>query len=191
MFVYKKKYFFIIENIKDIDLNNIKIFEKITIIYRNQGKLVDIKNLSIFRNKCRAKKIGFYVANDFKLMSNLKADGLYISAYNNDLRICRYKYSKYKIIGSAHNYKELKIKNIQGCSYFIFSRLFQTKYKDKPGFLGLIKFNLLTLLRKEVLVPLGGINISNLNKMNIVNSNSFALMSEIKKKPVKIINRLF
>ena len=124
-------------------------------------------------------------------MSNLKADGLYISAYNNDLRICRYKYSKYKIIGSAHNYKELKIKNIQGCSYFIFSRLFQTKYKDKPGFLGLIKFNLLTLLRKEVLVPLGGINISNLNKMNIVNSNSFALMSEIKKKPVKIINRLF
>ena len=160
-------------------------------LFLNQGKLVDIKKLSIFRNKCRAKKIGFYVANDFKLMSNLKADGLYISAYNNDLRICRYKYSKYKIIGSAHNYKELKIKNIQGCSYFIFSRLFQTKYKDKPGFLGLIKFNLLTLLRKEVLVPLGGINISNLNKMNIVNSNSFALMSEIKKKPVKIINRLF
>ena len=123
MFVYKKKYFLIIENIKDIDLKNIKIFEKFIIIYRNQSKLINIEKLSIFRNNCKAKRIDFYVANDFKLMSILKADGLYISAYNTNLRVCRYRYSKYKIIGSAHNYKELKIKNIQGCSPIIFSRL--------------------------------------------------------------------
>ena len=124
-------------------------------------------------------------------MSILKADGLYISAYNTDLRMCRYKYSKYKIIGSAHNYKELKIKDIQGCSSIIYSRLFETKYKNKPGFLGLIRFNLLSRLRKEILTPLGGININNLNKMNIVNSTSLALMSEVKKKPAKIFSRLF
>ena len=191
MFICKKKYFLIIENIKDIDLKSIKIFEKFIIIYRNQSKLINIEKLSIFRNQCKAKRIDFYVANDFKLMSILKADGLYISAYNTDLRMCRYKYSKYKIIGSAHNYKELKIKDIQGCSSFIYSRLFETKYKNKPGFLGLIRFNLLSRLRKEILTPLGGININNLNKMNIVNSTSLALMSEVKKKPAKIFNRLF
>ncbi len=191
MFVYKKKYFLIIENIKDIDLKSIKIFEKFIIIYRNQSKLINIEKLSIFRNNCKAKRIDFYIANDFKLMSILKADGLYISAYNTDLRMCRYKYSKYKIIGSAHNYKELKIKDIQGCSSFIYSRLFETKYKNKPGFLGLIRFNLLSRLRKEILTPLGGININNLNKMNIVNSTSLALMSEVKKKPAKIFSRLF
>ena len=191
MFVYKKKYFLIIENIKDIDLKSIKIFEKFIIIYRNQSKLINIEKLSIFRNNCKAKRIDFYIANDFKLMSILKADGLYISAYNTDLRMCRYKYSKYKIIGSAHNYKELKIKDIQGCSSIIYSRLFETKYKNKPGFLGLIRFNLLSRLRKEILTPLGGININNLNKMNIVNSTSLALMSEVKKKPAKIFSRLF
>ena len=191
MFICKKKYFLIIENIKDIDLKSIKIFEKFIIIYRNQSKLINIEKLSIFRNNCKAKRIDFYIANDFKLMSILKADGLYISAYNTDLRMCRYKYSKYKIIGSAHNYKELKIKDIQGCSSFIYSRLFETKYKNKPGFLGLIRFNLLSRLRKEILTPLGGININNLNKMNIVNSTSLALMSEVKKKPAKIFSRLF
>ena len=191
MFVYKKKYFLIIENIKDIDLSNIKIFKKFAIIYRNQSKFVDIKKLLKFRNQCRLKKIEFYVSNDNKLMVALKADGLYVSAFNRDLGMRRFMHLKYKIIGSAHNYKELKTKNIQGCSVFIYSRLFLTKYKNKPGFLGLIRFNLLTLLRKEILVPLGGININNLNKMNTVNADSFSLMSEIKKKPVKIINRLF
>jgi hypothetical protein len=40
------------------------------------------------------------------------------------------------------------------------------------------------------LVPLGGIKISNLLKLNLVKSDGLALFSEIKKKPV-IANRLF
>ena len=38
MFAYKNKYFLIIENIKDIDLRNIKIRNKFIIIYRNNNK---------------------------------------------------------------------------------------------------------------------------------------------------------
>ena len=124
-------------------------------------------------------------------MTILKADGLYISANNNNLKLNRYKKTKYKIIGSAHNLKELNIKVLQGCKYLIFSRLFITNYKEKKGNLGIVKFNLFRLSRKEDLVPLGGIKLSNLNKLSIVNSNSFALMSEIKKKPTKIFSRLF
>ena len=191
MFAFKKKYFLIIESIKDIDLSNIKILKKFIIIYRNNKKVENINKLLEFRKQCKIKKIEFYVSNDIKLMVNLKADGIYISAHNSDLRISRLKNTKYKIIGSAHNYKELKVKKIQGCSYFIYSRLFETRYKEKPSFLGLIRFNLLTCLIKEDLVPLGGINYNNLNKMNMVNSKSFAIMSEIKKKPAKIFNRLF
>ena len=40
--------------------------------------------------------------------------------------------------------------------------------------MGIIKFNLFKLSRKENLVPLGGIKLSNLNKLNLVKSNSFA-----------------
>jgi len=191
MFAFKNKYFLIIESIKDIDLRNIKLINRYIIIYRNTHKIENIDKLVRFRRYCKSKKIDFYVSNDEKLTSDLKADGLYISAHNRNLRLARLKKSNYKIIGSAHNIKELNIKILQGCSFIIFSRLFEVSDPLKKGFLGVIKFNLFKLSRKENLVPLGGINLSNLNKLKIVKSNSFALLSEIKKKPAKLFNRLF
>ena len=191
MIINKKKYFLIIENTRDIELKNIKLHNKFVIIYRNKKKIVDINALIKFRMRCLAKKIDFYVSNDVKLMKTIKADGLYISAYNRKLRLANFKKANFKIIGSAHNIKEINIKNLQKCSHIIFSRLFQTHYKKKAGYLGLIKFNLLKMQRSENLVPLGGINLINLNKLNLVKSNFFGLMSEVKKKPAKIFSRLF
>ena len=191
MLAFKNKYFLIIENIKDIDLRNIKLINRYIIIYRNSNKIEDIDRLVKFRRYCKSKKIDFYVSNDEKLASNLKADGLYISAHNTNLRLAKLKKSNYKIIGSAHNIKELKIKILQGCSSIIFSRLFKVDHPFKRGFLGVIRFNLFKLSRKEDLIPLGGINLSNLTKLKMVQSNSFALLSEIKKKPAKLFNRLF
>ncbi len=191
MTIYNKKYFLIIEDIKDIDLNKIKTPNKFIIIYRASRKLRNICHLMNFRKTCRAKKIQFFVSNNFKLMINLNADGLYISAYNKDLRINKFKNTKFQIIGSAHNIKELQIKRQQGCTKFIFSRLFKTNYKSKLSFIGVVKFNLFKLSRKENLVPLGGIRLENLNKMKLVNSDAFVLMSEVKKKPAKIFDRLF
>ena len=191
MFTYKNKYFLIIESIKDIDLRNIKLINKYIIIYRNNGKIENIDKLIRFRRNCKSKKIDFYISNDEKLTTDLRADGLYISAHNTNLRLAKLKKSNYKIIGSAHNIKELNIKLLQGCSAIIFSRLFKVSHPSKKGFLGIIKFNLFKLSRKENLVPLGGINVSNLTKLKMVRSNSFALLSEIKKKPAKLFNRLF
>ena len=191
MFTFKNKYFLIIENIKDIDLKNIKLINRYIIIYRNTNKIKNIDNLLKFRRDCRSKKIDFYISNNEKLTSDLKADGLYISAHNKNLRLAKLKRSNFKIIGSAHNIKELNIKMLQGCSSVIFSRLFEVTSPYKKGFMGVIKFNLFRLSRKEDLVPLGGINLSNLNKLKTVKSSSFALLSEIKKKPAKIFNRLF
>ena len=62
--------------------------------------------------------------------------------------------------------------------------------KNRPT-LGLIKFNKYTQYRKNKLIPLGGIKLSNLNSLKFINSEGFAVLSELKKKPVKIINRLF
>ncbi len=191
MFAFKNKYFLLIESIKDIDLSNIKNLNKFIIIYRNNNKLENQEKLLRFRRGCKAKNIKFFVANNIRLMSGLKADGLYISSYNNNLSLNRLRNSNYKILGSAHNIKELKIKILQRCSAIIFSRLFKTNYKLKKGFLGIVKFNLFSLSRKENLIPLGGINLSNLNKTKIVKCESFGLLSEVKKKPAKIFNRLF
>ncbi len=191
MFTLKKNYFLIIENIKDINLNNIKLYRKFNIIYRNNKKKENLDQLIKFRINCKSKKIKFYVSNNLQLMTSVKADGLYISSYNQRLNLNKLKKTNYEVIGSAHNIKEINIKIIQGCKVILFSRLFKTIYKDKKGFLGIIKFNLFKLQSKKNLVPLGGIRLSNLNKLNFVNSDSFALLSEVKKKPAKIYSRLF
>jgi len=191
MFTFKKKYFLIIESIKDIDLSNIKVINKFIIIYRYKIKPENTDKILQFRNNCRAKKIDFYISNNSKLATLCKADGLYISAYNKHLNLARFRKKNFNIIGSAHNIKELNIKVLQGCSCIIFSRLLRTTYSFKKGYLGIIKFNLFKISRKEVLIPLGGINLSTLNKLKLVKCKGFAFMSEIKKKPAKIFSRLF
>ena len=46
MFSFKNKYFLIIENIKDLDLRNIKLINKYIIIYRNNGKVEIVSGLN-------------------------------------------------------------------------------------------------------------------------------------------------
>ena len=191
MFLFKNKYFFIIESIKDIDLKNIKHSNKFSIIYRSKKISKNIEKIIQFRRICKIKNIDFYVSNNVKLANILKADGIYISAYNKDLNIARFKSVNFRIIGSAHNIKEINLKILQGCSSIFFSRVFETSYKYKKGYLGVIKFNLLSLSRKEKLIPLGGIKLNNLNKLNTVKCDSIALSSEIIKKPITFSKRFF
>tara|TARA_B100000941_G_scaffold289361_1_gene268190 strand:+ start:1433 stop:2005 length:573 start_codon:yes stop_codon:yes gene_type:complete len=190
MFALKKNYFLIIENIKDISLENIKIRNKFSIIYRNQKIIENKSDLLNFRKKCKLKAIKFFVANDIDLASFLNADGLYLSAFNKSLRSLSLKKSTFQIIGSAHNLREITMKIRQGCKLILLSKLFLVSYDKNSTYLGLVKFNNFLKFNKN-LVPLGGINIKNLNNLKNINSAGFALMSEIKKKPAKIISRLF
>ena len=191
MHAFKKEYYLIIQSIKDINLSNIKKYKKIIIIYRNLHTKDNKFELSRFRMRCKSKLIKFFVANNFHLANLLKADGIYISAHNRSLRFLNYKKPNFEIIGSAHNLKEIEFKKRQGCKKILLSRLFLVDYKKKEKTLGIIKFNQYSLDIPNTLIPLGGIKISNLKKMKCVNSEGIAILSEIKKKPVKIINRLF
>jgi hypothetical protein len=57
--------------------------------------------------------------------------------------------------------------------------------------MGIIKFNILKNTRKENLIPLGGINLKNLNKLNIVKCNSIAVSSLIKDYQSEAIKRFY
>ena len=184
MIVFKKKYFFIIESIKDINLKNIKNYDKYNIIYRNNFP-ENMEKLKKFRLECKLNKIQFFIANNIKLAKALKADGLYISAFNKKLN-SNYLKNNYKIIGSAHNIKEIRLKKLQGCSEIILSRLFKTNYKNKTDFLGIIKFNLFKKLIKISLTPLGGINVTNIKKLKHVDCENIALSSLIKERNFNI-----
>ncbi len=189
MFAFKKNYFLIIESIKDLNLKKIKKRNKFIIIYRNKGKRENISELAGFRKKCKMQNILFYVANDLRLAVKLHSDGIYLSSFNKSFKSLYLKRFKFSIIGGAHDPKEIHLKISQGCKYILLSRLFTVQYKKKMNFLGINKFNYLTE-KFQNLVPLGGINILNLNKIRSINSNSFAILTEVKKKPA-IISRLF
>ena len=55
------------------------------------------------------KKIKLLIANNIHLCRILKADGIYISANNYNLRYASYKKLNLEIIGAAHNRKEILI----------------------------------------------------------------------------------
>ena len=86
---------------------------------------------------------------------------------------------KFKIIGSAHNISEVKIKEMQNCEEIFISPIFKTsKHKN---FLNILKFNLITKETKVKIVALGGINDQNLKKINLTKSKGVASISWIKK----------
>ena len=84
MFISKKKYYLLIENTRDLNLNLIKIRNKFIIIYRNHNKLEKISQIKNFRKNAK-KGIEFFIANDEVLAVKINSDGLYISAFNKRL----------------------------------------------------------------------------------------------------------
>ena len=189
MFAFKNKYYLILNNTKDINLNNFIRNNKFVIIYRNSKKLENFETILNFRKKCRTYGILFFVANNIELCSAIRSDGLYISASNKSFKYLKLKKLNIELIGSAHDIRELNTKIKQGCTEIIFSKLFRVDYDPDARILGVIKFNNL-INRFTNLIPLGGIKISNLNKLRMLRSTGVAVMSELKKKPA-ISNRLF
>ena len=190
MLSFKKNYYLIIESIKDFNLSTIKKRNKFTIIYRNYRKAEDRSELNRFRKICKLKAIKFLVANDLRLAVLLRSDGIYLSAHNLEFKALYLKKLNFEIIGSAHNLDEIVKKKRQGCKKILLSKLFLVNYKKDSKFLEINKFNNY-LLKYPELIPLGGIKLKNLNKLKLVKSDGFAVLSEIKKKPANIINRLF
>ena len=95
MFAIKKKYFLIIESIKDIDLKNIKKRGKFYIIYRYKNKPENLTELKKFKKKCSIKSIKFYIANNIKLCVLLNSDGIYLSSHNKSLKALCLKKKKF------------------------------------------------------------------------------------------------
>jgi thiamine-phosphate pyrophosphorylase len=82
------------------------------------------------------------------------------------------------VAGSAHNIKEIKIKEKQNVNLIFLSPLFKTKEKNP---LEIIKFNNLSNFTKKPIIALGGINTKNVKKLKMTNIFGFAGISHIKK----------
>ena len=176
MHYYKNtKYYFI----NKFDTNNIDKQDKNTIIiYRNYSeKKIDKLLILKIKNYCKKKKIKFYLSNDIKLANNLNLDGAYIPSFNKDFNHLSFSFKKsFKIIGSAHNFKEIRNKEIQKVEKIFLSSLF----KKNKNYLGINKFKLLSKLTSKKVVILGGISKKNIKKLKLLDYLEFAGISYFK-----------
>ncbi len=166
------KYYFI----SKFDTNNINKQDKQTIIiYRNYtAHSTDEKILLKIKKYCKKKTIKFYLSNNVKLAIKLNLDGAYIPSFNKKLDHLSYSLkNKFEIIGSAHNLKEIRIKEKQKVKKIFLSSLF----KKNKNFLGINKFRLLSKHTKKEIVVLGGISYKNKKKLSLINQKDFAGIS--------------
>jgi thiamine-phosphate pyrophosphorylase len=167
-----RKYYFICK----FERNNIdKQDNQTVIIYRNYSLINENEDLILTIKKyCKKRKIKFYLANNVKLAIKLGLDGAYIPSFNKDTKHLSYSYRrKFDIIGSAHNLKEIRIKEKQRVKEIVISSLF----KKNKNFLGINKYKILSNLTQKNVVALGGISKKNLRKIKLLKNSDFAGIS--------------
>ena len=167
-----RKYYFI----NKFDTNIIDKQDKRTIIiYRNYSvKTPDQTIILKIKKHCQKKSIKFYLSNNIKLAIKLNLDGAYIPSFNRSNKHLAYSYrKKFKIVGSAHNIKEIRTKERQNVEKIFLSSLF----KKNKNYLGINKFKLLSKHTKKRIVVLGGVSSKNIKKINLLKQADFAGIS--------------
>jgi thiamine-phosphate pyrophosphorylase len=134
---------------------------------------------------CKDIRTKFYLSNDIKLSIKLRLDGVYIPSFNNKINyVQNYSLPKnFNIIGSAHNIPEINIKLKQKCSEIFLSPVFKINKSSK--FLGVNRFNLISLNRKAYFIALGGINEKNYKMIKLLKINGFASIGWAKKNGLR------
>jgi thiamine-phosphate pyrophosphorylase len=116
--------------IDKFDKKKISNFKNIkNVIFRNYKKKIDLKTIIKIKKECKNKQLKFYLSNDIKLALKANLDGVYIPSFNTSLNLNNFRNKKknFKVLGSAHNLKEIKFKERQGVEIIFLSPLFLTK----------------------------------------------------------------
>ena len=171
---FLKKYYFI-DRFNKSNLDNQD--KKTAIIFRNYRNNIKIDEIILLRNYCRKKNLKFFLANNIKLSIKLNLDGAYIPSFNKKFSHLNYLYKKdFLLLGSAHNLKEMRIKEKQNVSEIFLSSIF----KKNNNFLGINKYNLLSRLTNKSLIALGGVSKENMKLISLTKSKGFAGISFFK-----------
>ena len=166
------KYYFI----NSLDTNNLKKQDgQTTIIYRNyKSSQTDISKILILKNFLKKKGNKFLIANNFKLALKLGLDGVYIPSFNKKFNHLAYStFTNFIVLGSAHNIKEIRIKELQKVQKIFLSSLF----KNNNNYLGLNKFKILKKYTRKKMVALGGISKKNIKKTSLLSISGIAGIS--------------
>ena len=170
--LFKTKYYFI----SKFDSNSItKQDNKTVIIYRNYSTIpVDEKLIIKIRDFCKKDKKKFYLSNNVKLAIKLDLDGAYIPSFNKYFSHLNYSFKKnFELIGSAHNIKEIRLKEVQKIKKIVISSIF----KKNKNYLGINRFKNVSKYTDKKIIALGGLTKKNIKKLALTKSDNFAGIS--------------
>ena len=89
------------------------------------------------KKHCSKRNLRFYISNYFKLALKLNLDGAYLPSFNKSFENLNYQIKpSFIVLGSAHNIKEIRIKERQKVDIIFISSLF----KKNNNYLGIYKF---------------------------------------------------
>jgi len=169
-----KQYYFIEKFDKKILENQTT---KTAIIYRNYSKKINITEILKIKKFCNKIKLKLFLSNNFKLALKLNLNGVYLPSFNKSLNHLNFNIKKnFIVLGSAHNLKEIRIKESQKVDAIFLSSIF----KKNSNYLGLLKFLNLSSLSKKKIIALGGISKKNKKILNKLNLWGFAGISYFK-----------
>ena len=159
--------------------------KNIDIIYRNYHQNNNEKTIKKIKLFCKANKRKLFISNNLNIALKYNLDGLYLPSFNKILKYKNINLKKnFKIIGSAHNPAELKIKENQGCREIFISPIFYNPKNKK--YLDIVKFNILINKTNRKTIALGGLNQKNYKKLKCTSVVGFAAIDWIKKNGLKL-----
>ena len=148
-------------------------------IFRNYKSSPQLDLILKIKNYCKKNNKKFYLSNNFKLAIKLDLDGAYLPSFNSSFDHLSYSLKPdFLLLGSAHNFKQIKIKENQKVKIIFISSLF----KKNKNFLGINKFKIISKITKKKVVALGGISETNIKKLNLLRCFGFAGITYFKKK---------
>ena len=172
MHIYLPNKYYFINKFETIYLDKQK--KGVGIIFRNYNSNNHLNTILKLKKYCKNKGYKFYLSNNIKLAIKLGLDGAYIPSFNTNRKHLSFSFKKnFLIIGSAHNNKEIKIKELQEVKIIFISSLF----KLNNNYLGINRFRLLSSLSNKKIVALGGISNKNKKQLKLLNCFGFAGIS--------------
>ena len=115
----------------------------------------------------------------------LNLNGVYLPSFNEDFKHLGYNIKpNFIILGSAHNIREIRVKEAQNVNLIFISSLF----KKNNNYLGLYKFKNLTKMTKKKVIALGGISKFNKKQkpslINFLNNQGRFYFGQNRKKKI-------
>lgn len=179
--IFYKHYVFL-DQINKLIAENLLKFNDISIIINvNNNDKNSLENENNVINFAKRNKIPFLFKNNIRKCFKFNSDGIFIEATNKEtIKPTLFK-KDFVIIGTVHNQLEYYFKKRQNCKIIALSPIFYNPKFSKNKTLGPVKFNLISKMWNANLCALGGINETNIKKINITNSSAVAFQRYISK----------